>query len=248
MPGDFFWLDRPIGRVDSQYRLTRTEITNTQWIEFVDAYAHANPGANLNDLSFIGRDVYYTSTDPANFGWYTAPGAENAAAQMGWLYAARYCNWLENGKSSDPRAFESGVYDISSFHRLPDNTWVGNSEHAPGARFWLPDWNEHVKGLYWDPNKLGPGQGWYWLYPHSSDSPPVGGLPGTPGASPAPATTPTRRSTCPWGRTRTRNRPGACSTARAARRSTSGSGSTVPCLCAAPERVGVPLRSTVWIM
>ncbi len=36
--------------------------------------------------------------------------------------------------------------------------------------------------MHYDPNKLGAGQGGYWLYPDSSDSPPVGGPPGTPGA------------------------------------------------------------------
>jgi len=36
-----------------------------------------------------------------------------------------------------------------------------------------------------DPNKFGPNQGGYWLYPTMSDTPPVGGLTGTPGAQTA---------------------------------------------------------------
>ncbi len=185
-PADYFWLQLrgfgPVGRVDYEYRLTQTEITNTQWIEFVDAYANANPNVNINDLSFIGRDVYYTNNQPGNYGWYTTPGAENAGAQMGWFYAARYCNWLENGKSSEPSAFESGVYDMSSFVPGPNGNWIGDTQHAPGARYWLPSWDEWTKGMHWDPNKSGPGRGGYWLYPHSSDTPAVAGLPGTPGA------------------------------------------------------------------
>lgn len=182
-PQDYMWLDRPIGRVDYEYRLTQTEVTYTQWIEFADALVRADPSVNPNSI-VLGRDLYHASNGPGDHQWYTAPGAENAAVQTGWLYAARYTNWLHNGKRSDLAAFQSGVYDISSFRLVPGNppTWVGNSQRSPDALFWIPSWSELVKGLHWDPNKSGPGQGGYWLYPHSSDTQPIGGLPGTPGA------------------------------------------------------------------
>jgi hypothetical protein len=184
-PADYYWLQvfggHPVGQENYTYRLTQTEVTNTQWIEFVDAYAHVNPSV-INDPSFYGRDVYRASDDPAHYGWFTAPGAENAAAQMGWLYAARFCNWLSNGKVDQLWAFETGAYDMTTFHRLPSGIWEGQTTHAPNASFWIPSWDEWDKGMHWDPNKFGPGQGGYWLYPTSSDQAPVGGLPGTPGA------------------------------------------------------------------
>jgi len=185
-PEDYFWLQfrefGPVGRVDYEFRLTRTEVTTNQWIEFVDAYARTFTNVNVSDPGFTGIWTRRSSNDPANYGWHALPGAENAAAEMGWLYAAKYCNWLHNGKVNEAWAFDTGAYDISSFHELPSGLWEGNSQHLPGATFWLPSWDEWTKGMHWDPHKSGPGQGGYWMYPHSSDIRPVGGLPGTPGA------------------------------------------------------------------
>jgi uncharacterized protein (TIGR03382 family) len=175
-------LDAPVGAVGYSYRLTQTEVTNTQWIEFVNVYSRFHPQTSvINDLGFSGRDVYRSSNDPNNFGWHPGPDAENAAAVVSWLYAARYVNWLCNGKVDQPWAFENGAYDMSTFHQQPNGTWVGQTTRAPGAPFWIPDNDEWVKGMYWDPNKLGPGIGGYWRYEDSSDTLPVGGPPGTPG-------------------------------------------------------------------
>src|SRR5262245_23867765 len=171
----------PIGGVNYQYRMTRTEITYTNWVEFVDAYSQVNPSV-VNDPAFYGLEVYRTGNQPGNYGWYTPSYAANAPAEVGWLYAARYCNWLTNGKSGAPSAFESGAYDMSTFQRLPDGSWVGQTTHSPGALFWIPTIDEWTKGMHWDPNKFGAGQGGYWLYPHSKDVPPIPGPPGTPGA------------------------------------------------------------------
>jgi hypothetical protein len=176
-------LDHSVGQVDYSYRLTETEITNTQWIEFVDTYSRLHPVPEvINDPGFAGRDVYRGSDDPTNFDWHAGPQAENAAAVVGWFYAARYCNWLCNGKINAMWAFESGAYDMSTFHRQPNGTWIGQTVHSAEASYWIPSNDEWVKGMYWDPNKLGQGSGDYWFYPTSSDTLPIGGPPGTPGA------------------------------------------------------------------
>jgi len=223
-PEDYLFLDRPIGSVAYEYRLTRTEITNTQWIEFADALVTADPSVNPYDIT-LGWDIFYGG----DHRWFTFEGAEHAAAQMGWLYAARFCNWLHNDKRSDLAAFQGGVYDISTFRVVWDGEWprwVGDSTPAADAKFWIPNWSELVKGLHWDPNKLGVGEGGYWLFPHSSDVEPIGGLPGTPGAESSAGDYPNARSGCRWGCTRTPCRRGGCSMVRAGRRSTWGSGST----------------------
>jgi formylglycine-generating enzyme required for sulfatase activity len=59
----------------------------------------------------------------------------------------------------------------------------GQNTHTAGAPYWLSSLDEWIKATHYDPNKYGPGQGGYWLYPVGRDAPPpVGGLPGTPGA------------------------------------------------------------------
>jgi hypothetical protein len=181
-PSDYYYLSRPVGRVDYQYRMTDTELTTTQWLDFLNAYCRANPNADINDPQMAGPWVRHSGSDATNPGWYAAPGTENVPVEVSWFYAARYVNWLNNGKAETHSAFETGAYDLSSFVQHPDGTWTGQTTRAPGSLFWLPSLDEWDKGMHWDPNKNGPGQGGYWLYPNSQDTAPVGGLPGTPGA------------------------------------------------------------------
>ncbi|CAG1009441.1 hypothetical protein PHYC_03703 [Phycisphaerales bacterium] len=189
-PDDFVFLGPdfggpgPIGRVDHEYRLARTELTVAQYLEFVQAYSVLRPSAAF-EPGFYGSNIYRTSDDPANFGWQFIPDSEFAPADMSWLYAARYCNWLTNSKANELWAFESGAYDTSTFVRGPDGIWSGQGTHSVGALFWVPSLDEWTKGFHYDPDKLAPGEGGYWLYPHGSDTAPVGGFPWTPGAETA---------------------------------------------------------------
>ena len=178
-PADYFNLNAPVGRVDYSYRLTQTEVTNTQFLPFIAAYVQFHPEA-LFDPGLSGDTIYPTTNDPAHPGWTIAHGAENAAASMSWQYAARLCNWLQNGKANTAAAFDSGVYDVSTFVHNPDGSWSGQATHAPGAQFWIPSYDEWTKGMHFDPNKNGSGPG-YWLYPYMSDTVLPGGPPGTPG-------------------------------------------------------------------
>ena len=174
----------PIGRVDYSYRIATTEVTGSQWQEFLNAYA-----------PYIG-DQYYSRAvwGLSNFTGFSNgvpqyrlnEGAENLPVNVGWRFAARFVNWLNNGKALTRAAFESGAYDTSTFGPPdPKGFFPDQRDHTPGARYWIPTMDEWVKAVYYDPNKYGPGQEGYWRYPVSQDTPPVYGLPGTPGAQSA---------------------------------------------------------------
>jgi hypothetical protein len=60
----------------------------------------------------------------------------------------------------------------------PNNTVTDATNRLPGARFWIPSFDEWQKAAFWDPNRSGPGQGGWRQYPNASDSPPIGGFPG----------------------------------------------------------------------
>lgn len=108
-----------LGAVDYQYRMATTEVTVGQWFEFVQAYApnHAGYGTWINDPAFTGQDIR------DNDGLEIIPGVSpNRPADMSWEYAARYCNWLHNGRVNEAWAFESGAYDTSTFTANPDGT------------------------------------------------------------------------------------------------------------------------------
>jgi len=168
---DMQWRTQSVGAVGYEYRLSRTEITNTQYFEFVQAYAPFHTGSP-NDGGLTGNWIVYLG----NGQYRMDAGSENWPATLSWHMAARFCNWLHNGKVNTAAAFAQGAYDTTTFTRNPNNTWNDNREHSPDARFWIPSLDEWVKGAYFDPNKNGVGG--YWTYPGMSDVPLISGPPG----------------------------------------------------------------------
>lgn len=157
----------PIGAVAYEYRMARTEVTLGQYVEFVEAYYPLylkRGGSVLGFPDFTGTDIM---VGPG--GVRIDPGvSSDRAAEMSWEYAARYVNWLHNGKVKEAWAFDSGVYDTATFTQNSDGTYNHQLSHAPDSRFWIPTSNEWIKAAHWDPTK-NDGAGGYWLYPNSSD-------------------------------------------------------------------------------
>ncbi len=164
----------PRGSVGYVYRMATTEVTVGQHFEFVQAYAPRYfelTGDTIASPDFTGFSI------SAGFsGTFIRPGiSPDRPTTMSWEYAARYVNWLHNGKADSVEAFETGVYDTSTFTQNPDGTYNHQESHAPNARFWLPTRDEWIKAGYWDPEK-NEGEGGYWLFPNSSDIESVPGL------------------------------------------------------------------------
>lgn len=158
------------GAVSYDFRIMRTNLTNAQWLEFVHAYApYYTPRPDYFNLT--GRWIDRIELPGGGVDWVVAKGADRYALQINWEMAARYSNWLHNGKTGNREAFESGAYDTSTFFRDDQGVFHHQLLPSPGARFWLPTWDEYAKAVYWDPHRYGPGEQGYWLYPNRSDSP-----------------------------------------------------------------------------
>lgn len=155
----------PVGRVDHVFRMTRTEVTVEQWFEYVVAYAPYWEGAPF-DNAFTSDWIV-----PDDDTYVIIPGAERFPANMSWRHAARFCNWLHNDRAPEQRAFESGVYDTSTFVTHKDNTFDDQTDPSPGARFWVPNVHEWTKAMYYDPDRYGPGEEGYWRYPNGRNEP-----------------------------------------------------------------------------
>lgn len=176
LPHEVPWQpDLAIGGVEHEYRITRTELTVQQHFEYVQAYWQYLPPEERTSPSFLGFFIRAAAgwDDPQ---YYIYSGAENYPTTLSWRHAARFCNWLHNGKAAEQWAFEQGAYDASTFTDNSDGSYNDQAEHDPDARFWIPTEDEQVKALFWDPAKNA-GDGGYWRYPHSSDEPPIPGLP-----------------------------------------------------------------------
>lgn len=166
------------GAVQSSYRMTETELTNSNWIEFCEAYWPFYKGdptsQQLTGLGVSG-DIgpggipIYTSTIP------------RLPTPVTWRMAARFANWLHNGKAHEAWAFESGAYDTSTFVTPSPGVHLDQRTHSRGARFWIPSVDEWLKATYYDPDRNGPGEGGWWAYPDASDEPLTLGPPQTGG-------------------------------------------------------------------
>jgi len=168
------------GSVGYEYRLGRTEVTTAQWIEFFNTFTTQDYHREwLTRPNLWGAQVDPTYTGPGLRYRLRGdlPGAGDIAAYgITWRTAALYCNWLHNGKSSDPASLESGAYDASTFLDLPGNLFTDQATRSPGARYWIPSLDEWLKAAHWSPDNSANG-GWY-TYPNASDTPLVYGPPG----------------------------------------------------------------------
>ena len=169
------WLpEQQIGGVDYEYRIARNKLTASDYLGFVRAYAPYYDG-RVDRREFLGL---WLSAAPDGFGGWTFDiqhGAEGFAASLTWEMAARYCNWLHNGKADEGAAFENGVYDTSTFY-YADGRYQHQAEHNAGARFWIPTIDEYAKAAYWEPAKNG-GEGGYWRNPDGGDETLLAALP-----------------------------------------------------------------------
>lgn len=164
------------GSVDYAYRIAETELTSAQYIDYLNLFSLQSyelwtiliPGVSGYDFNIKGTPYrFYTQL--------THP--ERAVVRITWAQAAMFVNWLHNGQTDDPESLMNGVYDISTLQYNGDGTYSGQVTRSPGARYWIPSLDEHLKAGYYDPDKNGNGPGW-WVYGNSADVPPIYGVPG----------------------------------------------------------------------
>ncbi|MBX3386781.1 MAG: SUMF1/EgtB/PvdO family nonheme iron enzyme, partial [Phycisphaeraceae bacterium] len=184
-PGNAPWMgdgtpqDRAIGRggVNYEYRIGRFEVTTAQWVEFYNA-AFDRPAddriPHLIPPDHWGAVSTFPNT-PGGQRWAVPAGREYIpVGDISWRMAAIYANWLHNDKSTNREAFLSGAYDVSTFApgSPPDQ-----EARSPGARFFIPTWDEWLKAAHYDPNKNGQDQGGWWTWSNTTDT---GVIPGPP--------------------------------------------------------------------
>jgi formylglycine-generating enzyme required for sulfatase activity len=172
------------GRVDYEYRIGKFEVTTAEWVEFFNA-AGDRP---LNDaIPFLNFPTFWsafgvTPNSPGGVRFGISPQWANLpVGDITWRTAALYCNWLHNGKALNREAFLTGAYDVSTFGSSNGNrTFTDQLTRSPGAKYFIPSWDEWLKAAHYDPNKQNPNgtTGGWWKYSNASSSPYVYGPPG----------------------------------------------------------------------
>jgi hypothetical protein len=167
------------GAIDYTFRVSRTEVTRGQWVEFIDAQRAFLPQTvGANSSAFTGGAAEWRGTGSDGLPVYevTRPDLVDRPVVTSWEFVARYMNWLHNGKKplgvATTADFETGAYTMANFG--VNEPVTRNAD----ARFFIMDFDEWTKAVYYDPNRYGEGQGGYWMNPGSSDDPLTPGAPG----------------------------------------------------------------------
>lgn len=160
------------GAVAYEYRMATTEVTNTQYAEFLNAVAATDDfggeDPNLYNFRMAGKGLRQ-SGPVGSFTYSVDPGFENnPVVYTSFIDAMRFTNWLHNGQGTS--GTEAGVYSD-----ITDGT---TETRADGGKYFLPNEDEWYKGAYHQPASQGGDLDDYWLYPMSSNMIPIGDVNG----------------------------------------------------------------------
>ena len=161
------------GAVNYTFRISKHEVTNAQYVDFLNSVAASDPHDLFNQSMEITRS--------GNKGSFTysvdATYETNPVNYVSFFDAMRFTNWLHNGQGTG--STESGAYTIENESEL--HLIGGNETRSAGARFFIPSEDEWYKAAYYDPRLASeggpPGDDFYWLYPTQHDIAPTAELP-----------------------------------------------------------------------
>jgi formylglycine-generating enzyme required for sulfatase activity len=175
------------GAVAYQYRMGKFEVTNAQYVDFLNAKAKTSDPYHLYDSQMStdarggvsrttsgGISTYRVSTtDTTIIG--SGGNVRNRPVVFVSLYSAmRFCNWLQNGQGNGDT--ETGAYTLFGGTPVPNNPDA--IKRNPNATYFLPSHHEWYKAAYFQPASAGGDSDNYWFYPTrtndlpNSDQPP----------------------------------------------------------------------------
>ena len=136
------------GAVDYDYRISKHEVTNAQYTNFLNAVADTDTHGLYNPvMDSDARGGITQSGVSGSFSYAVKPGrANNPVVLVSFFDAMRFVNWLENGQPSEvlqgPGTTEDGVYTLGCAPAGACET------RAASASFFIPSHDEWRKAAY----------------------------------------------------------------------------------------------------
>ncbi|HSW46669.1 MAG TPA: SUMF1/EgtB/PvdO family nonheme iron enzyme, partial [Phycisphaerae bacterium] len=180
------------GAVGHKYWMGKFEVTNGQYIEFLNAAARISDPYSLYLHSPTWSGIVRTGS-PGNYTYGPKNGdaawLNRPAIYVTYWSALRFANWLHNGQPTGPpgpSTTEDGAYTLNGYFG-PDGRSI---TRKPGARWAIPTEDEWYKAAYYKGGSTNAG---YWDYPTRSNTAPTCVVP--PGAAEPPGSANYRGST-----------------------------------------------------
>lgn len=168
------------GKVDYPFEISRYEITNEEYAEFLNAVARYGDSKGL--YSELVEQHFFGGIRAEPHGnqihYRAKPGyAHLPATFVSWFDAVRYANWLHFGKPNPGYSVLGttegnatvGAYDTSELERLGNSA---NIKRSANALYWIPNCNEWIKAGFYDDGRHG-----YWEFATGSDEKPSASAP-----------------------------------------------------------------------
>jgi len=151
------------GGVGYVYRISKYEITNAQYAEFLNAVAATDTYELYHPNMASGFGGITRSGDPGSYSYSAIPGREDMPVNYVSFYdALRFANWLHNGQptgAQDSNTTEDGSYTITAAG-ISNNSITRNAD----ATIFLTSEDEWYKAAYYDAVSMS-----YFDYPAGSD-------------------------------------------------------------------------------
>ena len=162
------------GAVANTYRIATTEVTNTQYAEFLNAVAATDSGTDPLYSTLMGSALFGGIARSGASGSYTysvkASFENKPVVFVSWNDAARFANWLHNGQPTGAQGggtTEGGAYNMT----------IPTPVRLAGATHFLPSEDEWYKAAYYQPGSAAANGDDYWQFPTQSDTAPTAEAP-----------------------------------------------------------------------
>ena len=160
------------GSVAYPYRISKFQVTNAQYTEFLNAVAATDTNGLYDTSMGSGRGGITRSGSSGSYSYATIFGrADMPVIFVSFWDATRFANWLHNGQATgaqDDTTTEDGAYTLTPSD-ITNNTVTRNQ----GAAVFVTSEDEWYKGAYYDTGAMV-----YFDYPAGSNGVTACSMPG----------------------------------------------------------------------
>lgn len=173
-----------VGSVNYDYLIQKYPVTVEEYCEFLNSICLINDKHQVLALALLnGRDTLIETADSL-LGDGVTPSytpvkgkARKPISHVSWYDAARFANWLSNGKPTgqqDKNTTEDGAYTLNGVMNPENNTNIKRNAINPNTglppTYFLPNEDEWHKAAYYKGGGIDAG---YWTFATQSDNSPL---------------------------------------------------------------------------